>query len=175
MSYIARHRGEHRLIRAIAASGATTAMATGLVAVAGTGTAFAFFSGGFGTGSGSATTDVAKTITASAAALSGTLYPGQSGDLTVTIANPYSNRTLTITGVAAGTGSIQVSGASGCTAANADVSVNTTASVFSPSTVSAGATTPITITGAVKMGPNSASACQGATFTVPVAVTVKVG
>ena len=169
MSYIARHR------KAIVASGATTAIATGLLVVAGTGTAYAFFSGGFGTGGGSATTDVAKTITASSASLSGTIYPGQSGNLTVTIANPYSNRALTITGVTAGTGSIQVSGAAGCTAANADVSVDTTASVFSPSTISAAATTPITITGAVKMGPNSASACQGATFTVPVAVTVKVG
>lgn len=144
-------------------------------AVFGTGVAYAVFSGGTATGGGNAATPTTKTINASAASLAGSLYPNQTANLTVTIANPYSNRALTITGVAVGIGTLGVSGGSGCTAANSDVSVNTSASSFSPSTVAAGATAPVTITAAVKMGPNSNSGCQGATFAVPVAVTVKVG
>lgn len=150
-------------------------VAAGSIVVMSSGVSYAYFVGATGSGTGTATTGSPLTITASGATLSGTLYPGATANLVVTLANPYANSALTITGVAAGTGSVQVSGGTNCTSANADVSVNTSASSFSPSTVAAGATTQITVNAAVKMGPNSATGCQGASFAVPVAVTVKVG
>ena len=160
-----------------AASSTTALIAVGLVAVTGTGTAYAYFNGGHGTGAGSATSEVAKTVTATLVGSAGTLYPGGTADVTVSITNPYSNRVLTLTGVTAGTGSIVVSHPSGSCAsgAAADVSVNTSGASLSPTTISGGATTQVTITGAVKMGTNSATGCQGAAFAVPVAVTMKVG
>jgi hypothetical protein len=153
---------------------ATTVIGVGSVVVLSSGTAYAFFSGGFGTGSGSATAGAPATINATAATLSGTLYPGRNASLQVTVANPYANMALTITGVAAA-GTVQATGGTGCTGANSDVSVNTSASSFSPTTIAGGDTKVVTITGAVKMGLNSANGCQGAQFTVPVSVNVKVG
>lgn len=122
-------------------------------------------------GTGTVSLASVKTITASAATISGALYPGGTADLAVTIANPYNNLALTVVGVAAA-GTV-TTGASGCTTTG--VSVVTTPTSISPSSVAAGATTPITLTGAVQMSSAASSGCQGATFTVPLAITVKVG
>ncbi len=156
-------------------SAAVLALAAGIFAVAGTGSAYAYFAGGHGSGNGAVTPGALKTITASGATLSGSLYPGSTADLVVTLANPYPASALTVTGVTAGTDPITVTGGSGCTAGNAAVGVTPPASI-TPSSVPAGSTgTQITLLGAVKMDAGAANGCQSATFTVPLEITVKVG
>ena len=150
---------------------ATTLLVFGL----GVGVAFAYFVRGAGSGSGTASSGVVQTITASNASLSGALYPGGSANLVVKVTNPYPNMTLTVIGLTNGTGSITVSGGSGCTASNSGVTVNPSAA-FSPTTIAAGGSTQITFTGAVQMSSTTNfSGCQGATFAVPAAVKAKVG
>ena len=145
-------------------------LVTGLSAALGGGAAFAYVSGGGGAGTGNATVASAQTVTASAASLSGTLYPGATANLTVTVKNPYANLAMTITGLTSG-GSI-TGGGTGCAASN--VSLITTAS-FNPTTVSANSSRAITFTGAVQMSSGAPNACQGQSFVIPVAVTTKVG
>ena len=145
-------------------------LAAGLLAVLGGGAAFAYVSGGRGAGTGNATVASAQTVTASGASLSGTLYPGATVNLIVSVKNPYANLGMTITGLTSG-GSI-TGGGPGCAVSN--VSLITTAS-FNPTTVSANSSRAITFSGAVQMSSGAPNACQGQTFTVPIAVTTKVG
>lgn len=150
-------------------------IAAGSLVVLTSGTAYAYIRAGSGSGTGNASTDPGKLITISTAALAGTLTPNGTANLSLTVVNPYPNLGLTITGITAGTDPISVSGAAGCTVANSGVSLDTTASPPS-ATVPAGSTgTPVTFQAAVKMSTASDGHCQGATFTVPVAVTAKVG
>jgi hypothetical protein len=171
-----RKRSVRGVIRAAGRQAARFAVITfALVVGLGAGVAFAYFKSGQGTGSGTATTGSVATISASGASLSGSLYPGASVNLVVTVKNPYSNMGMAVTGLAAGTGSISVSGGTGCTTSNSGVSLNTGAT-FSPTTITAGGQAQITFSGAVQMSSTTNfSGCQGATFTVPAAVKVKVG
>lgn len=168
---------EHRrrLVRSLGHKALLACASAGLIVSGlGGGAAFGYFIGGHGTGAGTASTGSASEITVTKQDVSG-LFPGGSANLVITVKNPYPSTALTVLGITAGTGSIQVTGGSGCTAANSGVSVNASAT-FSPSTVAAGATTAVTFTGAVRMdGTTNFSGCQGATFAVPVKVNVKVG
>ena len=131
-----------RLLRSMGRKALGTCLATGIVTAGlGSGAAFAYFTHAGGSGTGTATTGSLKEITVTKHDVSG-LFPGGTGSLVITLKNPYSSSALTVLGIRAGTGSIQVTGGSGCTATNSGVSVNTAAS-FSPSTV---AEAPLTLT-----------------------------
>lgn len=152
-----------------------TATAAVMVGALGSGAAFAYFSSG-GSGTGAATTGSGAEITVANGTTTG-LYPGGKGSLTVTINNPYKNTQLTITGITAGPDPITVTGGDGtCTAANSGVSLDTTDASPSQLTVAGGADPTITFSNAVAMdATTNHSGCQGATFSVPLKVNVKVG
>jgi hypothetical protein len=130
------------------------------VLAATSGVAFAFW-GAHGTGSGSGTTGT-LTVSVTSATVSTTLVPGGSSNVIVTLNNP-NGATVQITAITAGT--ITVS--AGCT---------TPAVTFSapgPYGTLAAGTQAITLTNAAAMGTGSSSNCQGATFTIPITVAVK--
>ena len=123
-------------------------------------------------GTGRASPAAIKAITISTGTITGPLYPGATGDVQVTITNPYNPQSLTITGVSLGT--IQVSGASG-TCNTTGIVAATPTSITPSATVSGGAQSTVILHGAVTMTSSSDSGCQGASFTVPVSVVTKVG
>jgi hypothetical protein len=167
-------RGTNRHLRRGSKLVLALGTATALLAAVGTGTAFAYFVGGTGSGSGTAATGQALTITATAATLSGTLYPGATSDLVVTITNPYPNMTMVVASAVA-EGTLTESGGTG-TCSNGNTGVNvTTPSGITNGTIPASTSKSVTLSGAIQMTSSSPNGCQGATFTVPVAVTTKVG
>lgn len=137
--------------------------------------AYAYFVGGHGSGSGMATSASPAEIKVTGSTSAG-LYPGGKGSLVVTVKNPYPSMALSITGISAGTDVISVTGGNGCTVSNSGVSLDTADANASSSTVAAGASSTITFSNAVQMDAiTNNSGCQGATFTVPFLVNVKVG
>jgi hypothetical protein len=90
------------------------------------------------------------------------LYPGQSGDLTVRIANP--NAALQVVAVAQA-GAIVSDNPGGCPASS--ITFTNTSGLSIP--LAAGVST-ITVPGVVSMAVDAPSTCQGATFTIPVQV-----
>ena len=133
------------------------------------GTAYASFTSS-GSGSGNATTGNLQSVAIEASATpTSTLLPGGKADLALTVANP-NGFPVTITAVSAGTGPVTVTGAVGCSATDADVSV--TAKAGLSTTLTPGTNTVDIATGAA-MGTGSASACQHATFHIPVTLTVQ--
>lgn len=133
------------------------------------GTAYAYFSAS-GSGSGTATAGTLQPVTITATATStGTLLPGGTADLALNITNP-NPFPVTLTGLSAGIGVVAVTGTAACTAANATVSVASKTGLAIP--LAPGVNTVHVATGAA-MGTHSASACQHATFSIPVKLTVK--
>lgn len=123
-----------------------------------------------GSGPGNATTATLKSVTIEASATpTSTLLPGGKADLALTVTNP-NTFPVTITALSAGIGPVTVIGAVGCTATVATVSV--TPKVGLSATLAPGSNAVDVTTGAV-MGTSSASACQHATFHIPVDVTVR--
>jgi hypothetical protein len=125
-----------------------------------------------GSGSGSGTTGALQTVTV--AAISGTettpLLPGASGDviLRVTNPNPYS---VTLVNVA-GNGTISADGSHtpGCVTTGIVTFSDQTG--LTQSIAGNGATTAVDLPGAAHMSLSAANACQGATFSIQVSVTV---
>ncbi len=120
-----------------------------------------------GTGNGYAQATTAQVLTTDdvSATTVAQLYPGGSGDVKLTInnPNPYAVQVTSITG----NGTITAdTGHSGCT---------TTGVSFTNQTgtwnVAANDETSVTLTGAASMSNASLNACQGATFTIPVALS----
>ncbi len=151
--------------------GAVAALTMGL----GAGVAFAYFTSS-GAGSGSASTGNLAPVTV--AAVSGTpsapLYPGDmSGDVILNVDNP-NNQPVTLVSVSGGPSAITVSNASGCTASNSGVSFNNQSGLDitipknSPDY-------PVDLAGASAMLNSSGNACQGASFNIPVTITVREG
>lgn len=120
-----------------------------------------------GTGSGRATAAVAEPLTtATSTASSGGLYPGGSGDLHLVIVNP--NPYAVTVSTVAGNGTI-TSDTAGCDATTHAVTFTdqTDLALYVGPTTSASHA----LAGAVAMGISAADACQGASFTIPVALT----
>jgi hypothetical protein len=144
--------------------GAVAALVLGL----GAGTAYAYFSG-VGSGSGAASVGTAQSVTVVEATgtVSHLLYPGASGDLLVELDNPngYSVNIVGITG----NGTVSGSGGIG-PCSTTGVSVNTNNSLSIP--VAPGSDVSVVIPDGVSMDATSDSGCQGATFQVPVTITV---
>jgi hypothetical protein len=142
----------------------TTALVLGL----GGGVAYAVLTAS-GSGTGRATVGNLQAI--SVVSATGTpatiLYPGHSANLHVTVTNP--NGTLTVYGIAPN-GTVTVVGTSGCTKTTADVSVATNSSLAI--SLPHGKQSFTVATGA-SMTTASNTACQGASFHIPVTVKVK--
>ncbi|MCU1363403.1 MAG: hypothetical protein JWM55_1231, partial [Acidimicrobiaceae bacterium] len=150
--------------------GAVVALVVGL----GTGTAFAFFTT-LGTGSGTASvgTPLSVTVEQATGTVTNLLYPGASGDLKVTLDNPNSYP-VTIVAIQ-GNGPVAVSSAGIGTCNTTGVAVVTQSGVSIP--VASDANPPnnpvsVVVSDGVSMDATSDSGCQGATFSVPVLVTV---
>lgn len=134
------------------------------------GTAYAYFSGA-GSGSGAARVGTLEPITVTATAMaSSTLLPGRKADLALHVYNP-NGFSVTITAVAPDTGVTGITGGTGCTAANAAVSVVATTGLSF--VLGAAVTTTVHVPTGVAMATDSYTGCQGATFHLPVTLTVK--
>ena len=133
------------------------------------GAAFAYFTS-TGHGSGAATDGTATTVTVQAVASgspSSTLVPGGSADLIVQVQNPGSV-TVRITGISQNGAATPVGG-SGCTSSNDGVTVSSETGL---SILVAPGTQVVHVAGAASMTSGSASGCQGASFDIPVTLTV---
>jgi hypothetical protein len=133
------------------------------------GAAFAFFTSS-GNGQGSATDGTATTVTVQAVASgspTSTLVPGSSADLIVQVQNP-SSLTVRITGITQN-GSATPVGGSGCTSSNDGVTVPSETGL---SISIAPGTQVLHVAGAASIASSSASGCQGASFDIPVTLTV---
>jgi hypothetical protein len=138
--------------------------------VLGVGAVFAYFEA-TGHGTGSASDGTAPTITIQAVASgspTSTLLPGSTADLLVQVQNP-SSFTLTIVGIAQN-GTATPEGGSGCTSSNDGVSVPAETGL---SMSLAPGTSVLHFSGAAAMSLTSYSGCQGASFDIPVTLTVQ--
>jgi hypothetical protein len=148
----------------------TGAIAVVVAAGLGVGAVFAYFLV-TGHGSGSGANGTAPTVTIQAVASgspNSTLLPGSTADLLVQVQNP-SSLTLTVTGIAQN-GTATPEGGNACTSSNDGVSVPTQTGL---SVSLAPGTQTLHFSGAAAMSTSSASGCQGATFDVPVTLTVQ--
>lgn len=130
-----------------------------LLAVVGAGVAFAAYLSS-GVGSGSATSSTAVNSTIAPGDSGAALYPGATGNFTVTInnPNPYPVRVVTISA-----GSSNATGPSGSCAAG---TVTSTALTNPPATViPPGGSGSYTL--GSKMAADPDNSCQGQTFTIP--------
>lgn len=135
------------------------------------GTAFAYWRS-TGTGSGVASTGSMQTVTITSSTVSNLngslLYPGHSADVVLKVNNPnaFAVHVVSINQIVGQ--QITASGASG--------TCSTTGVTYTPplsfADIPAGAST-IRLTNAAAMSTSSESGCQGATFNVPVTLSVK--
>jgi hypothetical protein len=121
-----------------------------------------------GTGSGSARARVAEALTTLDASASATpdLYPGGTGDLVLQIANP--NPYPVVVSSVTGDGEI-TSDTSGCDATNHAVTFSDQSGLALA--VPGGGSATHVLADAMAMGTSAADACQGATFSVPIAMS----
>jgi hypothetical protein len=136
------------------------------------GAAFAYFtSPGSGSGVGNVGTAKGVSVVAATGTVTNKLYPGASGDLSVTLNNPNSVA-VKITSLSAGTGSVTGSGGLGtCTTTGVSVNAQSGLSI----SVSPGGSVSVTIPNGVTMSSSSDNGCQDATFQVPLSITVHLG
>jgi hypothetical protein len=134
------------------------------------GAAYAYFtSSGQGTVSGSVATMQTVTISSATVSPSTPLVPGGTGDVTLEVTNP-NGFAVTLVSVAGTGGTITAdSGHPGCTTTGVTFTSQTGLStVLQPDS-----TTPVDLPGAASMSTASSAGCQGATFTIPVTITVQ--
>ena len=134
----------------------------------GGGAAFAYFTSS-GNGSGAASTGTLQAVTiASTGSVSSPLLPGgPAGNVTVEIANPnpYSVTLVSVNG----NGTINTDGGHlSCTTTGVTFT-NQTPNINIPANQTA---YPVDLTGAISMSAAASNGCQGATFSVPISITV---
>lgn len=139
-------------------------IASGIVLVGATAAYAAWTTNGTGTASAKAGTASPLTTTA-AAVTTNLLFPGGTGDVKITInnPNPYNVRITQV----AGSGTITAAGGTG-TCTTTGVTFTTQTGTYD---VSANSSATFTLAGAAAMSTASQDGCQGATFTIPVALT----
>jgi hypothetical protein len=147
--------------------GAAVALLIGITG----GAASAYWSS-IGSGSGPASTGTLQPVTVTAFvggdAPSSTLIPGGSADVVLRVNNPNA---YTVTLVSAsGNGSITPD-ASHAACTTTGVTFSNQSGLSSP--IAASGTTLVDLPGAASMGITSSNGCQGATFSIPVSITVQ--
>ena len=143
-------------------------LAAFITVVAGAGTAAAYFRT-TGSGSGAAqTATLLPVATLTPASVSGSLYPGGTEDVVLRLSNP-NDFSVTLASVTAD-GPVSASGGLG-TCTTTGVTFDAPESFESIAALAPGETV-ITLPDAAVMSTSSESGCQGATFTIPVSVTV---
>ena len=122
-------------------------------------------------GSGTATVGTVSPVTVEAASGTPTslLVPNGTADLLVQVTNPNAFA-VTIVGISQ-SGTVSVTGGTGCTAANAGVTVPTQAALSV--SIASGSHVVAHIPGGAAMSSTSASGCQGASFQIPITLTVQ--
>jgi hypothetical protein len=132
------------------------------------GVAHAYFtSSGSASATASAGTLRPVVINATAGTSSTPLLPGGTGDVTLTVDNPNSFD-VTVVSVA-GSGAITALGNPACTA-HSGVSFNPPSN---PDLLIVPGTNHLDLAGAAAMSTTSSDSCQGATFSIPVTITVQ--
>ena len=111
---------------------------------------------GAGTGAASSGTPQALGVSAT---VGGTLYPGASADVLVTVSNPNSTAVTVQSLALAGA----VTATAGCTTPGVTVSLPASTTLVVP----AGGNASLNVVNGVSMTTASSSNCQGATFTIP--------
>jgi len=145
----------------------TAVAATIVVGLASVGVAFAAWTtNGTGSGSAKATSSIALTTVDAAASTTAQLYPGGSGDLKITIQNDNAYP-VRVTNINNGAGSITSDKGTACNASTGVTFVDTAGTFDVP----ANNTASFTLAGKVQMSNISDTTCQGAVFTVPVALS----
>ena len=140
----------------------------GLLALGGVAWAYLTASGS-GTGHGSTGTMHTVTLSATTGTPSTPLYPGGTGDVSLEVDNPNSYP-VTLVSVA-GNGPISPdAGHPGCTTTGVTFAGQTGLSTSVPGGAS---NYQVHLSGAVSMSASSSSGCQGATFSIPVTITVE--
>ena len=137
------------------------------------GGAYAYFtSSGSGSGHGSTGTMSTVTLSATAGSPSTPLYPGGSGDVSLEVNNPNSYP-VTLVSVS-GNGTIMPDSGhlAGCTTTGVTFSSQSGLSTNIPASTT---NYPVHLSGAVSMSTSSSNGCQGATFSIPVTITVDKG
>ena len=143
---------------------------------AGAGAAFAYF-GTTGTSSGSANVGSMKSVTIAATVGTPTsvLLPGGSADVVFSVTNPNSFP-VSLAGVTLKAGGTITpdGGHAGCTTTDSNpvVTLNVPSHDL-PVAIPANSTTPVDLAGAASMDLAATSNCQGASFTVPVVISVQ--
>jgi hypothetical protein len=158
-----RNRVHKRVRRTVVAAAAVSVGAVGMNAAA------AYFtSPGSGTGAASVGT-VAVTVSATAGTPATPLYPGSTGDVTLKVSNPHDSA-VTLKKVE-GNGTITPdAGHASCSPTGVTFTDQTSLNTNLPANTN---DIPIDLAGAASMSAASANGCQGATFTLPVKVTVR--
>lgn len=140
----------------------------GVLAVGGAAGAY-FTSSGSGSGHGTTGTMSTVTLSATAGAPSTPLYPGGTGDVSLEVNNPNTYN-VTLVSVAAD-GTIRPdAGHSSCTTTGVTFTNQSGLSTTIPGSAS---NYQIHLSGAVSMSVASSSGCQGATFSIPLMITVE--
>jgi hypothetical protein len=159
-----------RWYRAPFVFGAIVALLLGL----GVGSAFAYFTT-LGSGTGSASTGNLLSLTvATAGTLSSPLLPGKSGDVVFTATNP-NKFSVSIVAIALQAGGSITPDASHSACTTTDSLPVVTLSVPAadlPVLIPPKATVAIDLANAAAMDIDATSNCQGATFTIPITITV---
>jgi hypothetical protein len=161
-----RNRVHKRVRRTVATAAALSAGAVGMNAAA------AYFTAANGTKAATATAGtIAVTVSATTGTPTRPLYPGGAGDVTLKVDNPNAFP-VTLEKVEAAAGNITASGGKGT--CNVPTGVTFTDQTSLNQNVPANSTdNAVDLPGAAAMSLTTADGCQGATFTIPVKVTVK--
>jgi hypothetical protein len=155
-------------LRTVVIIGAAIALIVGLSARA----AYAHWSSSGGSVSGSAATGTLQPVTVAAFvggdSPSSNLFPGTSADVILRVNNPNAYAVTLIS--VSGNGTIAADGGhSGCTTTG----VTFTNQTGLTSAIGASGTTLVHLANAASMGATSSNGCQGATFSIPVSITVQ--
>ena len=167
-------RSTRSLVRGTRLAGTASASAVALCLLAGGGTAYAYWaSTGAGTGAAAAATMQKVTVDAMVAgdSSSTSLVPGGTADVILRTSNPNAFAVQLYSVASTGAATADTAHA-GCTTTG--VSFTAPAAPLAPAIIiPANSSLLVTLPGAASMSTDSQSACQGATFKVPVTVEAR--
>ena len=162
------------IVRGTRLAGSASAAAVALCLLGGAGTAYAYWAS-TGAGTGAAAAATMQAVTADALVPGGSnrtsLAPGGTADVVLRASNPNAFA-VTLHSVAAGGAATADAAHAGCVTTG--VSFTAPAAPLAPAvTIPAKSSVVVTLPGAASMSTQSQSACQGATFEIPVTVEAR--